>query len=112
MYDKHGREGLAAGGSMKPSDMKPIIRAVFGGGNFAGIFGDVCTLPSLKMMLDALGKSKEESEQERLRRDDPAQRRLEAKEGVFSKKMRTSDIFFWTQRQKQRHEFARSWRSF
>lgn len=48
IYDQHGVEGLEAASAMDKIDIKSLIRALFGGGEFDDIFGDVSELPSVR----------------------------------------------------------------
>jgi len=48
IYDQHGAEGLEAAAAMDKIDVKSLVRALFGGGEFDDIFGDVSELPSVR----------------------------------------------------------------
>lgn len=61
IYDKSGRDGLEAHEAFSNIDIKGVLRALFGGGEFDDVFGDVAELPLVK---GVMGNKEEEEEEE------------------------------------------------
>lgn len=77
-YEEGGREGLDAAEAADNIDVKSVVRALFGGGEFDDIMGDVGEIPILRRMVersddmmrdDQADEGKELTEEEKRRKE-------------------------------------------
>ena len=69
IYDEHGVDGLEAADAMDKIDIKALVRALFGGGEFDDILGDVSELPMVRaFMKQGMGMQDDDEDAERAER--------------------------------------------
>jgi curved DNA-binding protein CbpA len=98
IYDQHGIDGLDAASAMEKIDIGALVRALFGGGEFDDIFGDVSELPMVRaFMKQGMGMEgdedaeKLERREKRVRRQQEQREAAEADEGVAGEEMTDLD---------------------
>mmetsp|Transcript_27314 Transcript_27314/g.65867 ORF Transcript_27314/g.65867 Transcript_27314/m.65867 type:complete len:505 (-) Transcript_27314:26-1540(-) len=86
-YEEGGREGLDAHEAAENIDIKNIVRALFGGGEFDEIMGDAGEIPLLRRMVEKEAEVRDGTDVEDKEEDDETRKAREEKERELEDQM-------------------------